>query len=545
MPGFEFVKMLGSGGFSDVYQYEQLGLGRKVAVKVLLTDIHDDVQASFAVEANVMAQLSNHPAIVSVYQAGTTLDGRPFLVMEHCPPPHLAARMRQKPLSVGKALDVTIQLCGAVETAHRLGILHRDIKPANILFTEFGRPALTDFGISVTTGRAGAGEGIGVSVPWAPPEQLSAGVPMGPSSDVYAIAATLWASLVGHSPFHVAGGANDSVSMSARVRSMPLAPSRRHDVPESLERALRTAMAKSPHERYDTALSFARALQGIQAELHQSVTTIDVLDQQVEALEEDAPSGTRVSGFVSIDPEAPAAARPGWGTPLPAAPAMPPPEPGWDASESSLPLPENDATRLRARPTQEPTGAGTGPGTPRYDVPPAASAPGGFGSRGVQGAHGSPGAHDASGVPGAPAPRSRVLAILVGLVVIAIVAGVAIWFGTRSPDATDQPTAPERKADPVDPIGPAGPLEPTDVVVQREASSLTVSWTNPDPQDGDTYLLHLQQDPAALDLSPKGAVESKTTKIVLPSDGEACVTVRTVRASQQSEPVLKCDLGAG
>src|SRR3546814_3529721 len=82
-----------------------------------------------------MAQLANHPAIVSVYQAGTTLDGRPFLVMGHCPPPHLAARMRHKPLSVGKALDVTIQPCGAVETAHRLGILHRDIKLANILFT--------------------------------------------------------------------------------------------------------------------------------------------------------------------------------------------------------------------------------------------------------------------------------------------------------------------------------------------------------------------------------------------------------------------------
>src|SRR3546814_4758471 len=131
--------------------------------------------------------------------------------MAHRPPPHLAARMRHNPLSVGKALDVTSQLCGAVETAHRLGILHRDIKPANILFTEFGRPALTDFGISVTTGRAGAGEAIGVSVPWAPPAPLSAGVPMGPSSDVHALPATLGAALVGHPPFHVTGGAKHAV----------------------------------------------------------------------------------------------------------------------------------------------------------------------------------------------------------------------------------------------------------------------------------------------------------------------------------------------
>src|SRR3546814_19642653 len=122
---------------------------------------------------------------------------------------------------------------------------------------------------------------------------------MGPISDVYAIAATLWAALVGHSPFHVAGGANDSVSMSARVRSMPLAPTRRHDVPESLERALRTAMAKSPPARYDTALSFARPLQGIQAEPPQSGPKIHVLDQQVAACAGDAPSGPGVAGIVS------------------------------------------------------------------------------------------------------------------------------------------------------------------------------------------------------------------------------------------------------
>ena len=119
--------------------------------------------------------------------------------------------------------------------------------------------------------------------------------------------------LAGRAPFNVPGGANDAVSMAPRVRTMPLPPTRRPDVPESLERTLRTAMAKSPHERYESALVFARALQAIQAELHLPVTTIDVLDEQVvDVGPPEEGVGTRLSGFVSIDPEpapAPTSAR--------------------------------------------------------------------------------------------------------------------------------------------------------------------------------------------------------------------------------------------
>ena len=82
--------------------------------------------------------------------------------------------VRSRPFPVAKALDVIIQIAGAAETAHAAGILHRDIKPANILFTEFQRPALTDFGIAASTSGGHDGRAVGVSVPWAPPEQLSA-----------------------------------------------------------------------------------------------------------------------------------------------------------------------------------------------------------------------------------------------------------------------------------------------------------------------------------------------------------------------------------
>ena len=169
LPGFRFVNLVGMGGFADVFQYEQLGFNRTVAVKVMLHDLGEAAQKSFEAEANLMAKLSNHPSIVSVYNGGQAADGRPYLVMEYCPPPHLASRLKKSPLSVAKVLEIGIQIASAVEMAHRLGVLHRDIKPANILFTEYGRPALTDFGISVTTDRAQQGLGVGMSVPWAPP----------------------------------------------------------------------------------------------------------------------------------------------------------------------------------------------------------------------------------------------------------------------------------------------------------------------------------------------------------------------------------------
>ena len=152
LPGFTYLELLGSGGFADVYLYEQQLPRRKVAVKVLLPDrMAGGSVEQFTAEANTMAMLSTHPAIVTIYQAGLAEDQRPYLVMENCPRPNLQVRYRAAAFSVAEALRVGIQVAAAVETAHRAGILHRDIKPANILVTEYNRPALTDFGIATTT----------------------------------------------------------------------------------------------------------------------------------------------------------------------------------------------------------------------------------------------------------------------------------------------------------------------------------------------------------------------------------------------------------
>ena len=115
LPGFQYVQALGTGGFADVFLYEQEMPRRKVAVKVLLADRITTASAQeFADEATVRAMLSTHPAIVTIYQAGVAGDGRPYLVMEYCPRPNLQVRSRKEPFSVAEALRVGVQVAGVL-----------------------------------------------------------------------------------------------------------------------------------------------------------------------------------------------------------------------------------------------------------------------------------------------------------------------------------------------------------------------------------------------------------------------------------------------
>ena len=99
--GYVVDRLIGSGGFSDVFLYEQQLPRRKVAVKALLThELTAQARAAFTTEADLMARLSTHPYIVTIYQAGVARDGRPYLVMEYCSRPSLSERYKRQPLSV-------------------------------------------------------------------------------------------------------------------------------------------------------------------------------------------------------------------------------------------------------------------------------------------------------------------------------------------------------------------------------------------------------------------------------------------------------------
>lgn len=306
LEGAEFIRFLGAGGFADVFLYRQDMPRREVAVKVIRSGASAAQKQKFQAESDLMAKFGAHPAVLSLYAAGRLRDGRAYLTMEYCPPPHLGKRFSTtSPMRVEQALEITIKIAGAVETIHRAGYLHRDIKPANILLTAFGHPVLTDFGIAISQDTPADQVDSAFSPYWAPPEQ-QLNRPLTPASDVYSLAATTYTMLAGRPP-HVdmtPGAHNDPASILKRLHHGSIAPIGRNDVPAALERVLFTAMSKRPLDRFASAMAFARALRQIQSSLGLPLTNIDVWeDQPVIAADGSDDDATRLRPVVSISPE--------------------------------------------------------------------------------------------------------------------------------------------------------------------------------------------------------------------------------------------------
>lgn len=306
LPGFSYVRVLGSGGFADVFLYEQNLPRRQVAVKVMLPEVATtEVRQMFQAEANLMASLSTHPSILTVYQASVSADGRPYLVMELCSAA-IGQRYRSRPLAVPEVLSIGIRVASAVETAHRAGVLHRDVKPSNILTTAYGHPVLSDFGIASTLGESELTDAAGLSVPWSAPEVLLGTTPGTVASEVWALGATLYSLLAGRSPFEVPGKDNSPADLIGRITRARLAPIGRDDVPPRLEAILGRAMSKRPEARQRSVLELIRELQSVETELGLNQTAMEVaMDDWALATATDPEDRTRVKGIVSVDPAGP------------------------------------------------------------------------------------------------------------------------------------------------------------------------------------------------------------------------------------------------
>lgn len=521
LPGFRYVELLGSGGFADVFLYEQQLPKRRVAVKVLLAErMTSGSVDAFTAEANVMAMLSTHPAIVTIHQAGVAADGRPYLVMEYCPKPNLQARYRREPFAVAEALRVGVQVAAAVETAHRAGVLHRDIKPANILVTEYNRPALTDFGIASTSGAADVG---GLSIPWSPPEALVDAPGADARGDVWSLGATVYSLLAARSPFERPGERNTAADLIDRITTLPLPPLDRPDAPASLQRVLERAMATAPAGRYDSALAFARALQAVQIELSHSVTPIDILDDGVGGdLVADEDDGlTRVRGVVDIAPERPA------------------PAPGHSGMWAPEAAPTDDETVVRpptviaASPPAAPesgeivvstalrAAAAIDPAPVAAEAPPAPPAP-------------APPA--ATGSPRPRARRALWFALSAGAFVLVmalvVVLSLSAVLGGGEPAATAPPS--DRPVD----VLPDGVPTPAELAGAPGPDGVVFTWTNPAPESGDGYLWGVVARGGEVALE-----RTEATTVTVPPDpsGTTCIEVLTRRANgQASEPASLC-----
>lgn len=279
LPGLAYIRPLGSGGFADVFLYEQDMPRRNVAVKVLPSDVRDpELRRMFNAEADVLAHLSAHPSIVTVYQAGISADGRPFIVMEYCPG-SLAERYRIERIPVDEVLSIGVRMAGAIESAHRAGLVHRDVKPSNILITTFGTPVLADFGISSSLIQKSAEEVLAMSIPWSAPEVIAEQTPGSISSEVWSLGATVYSLLAGHSPFERRErGQNSKDLLRRRITRATYTEIARADVPSSLQSVLATAMSRDPARRHASARAFAEALQDVQRELGLSPTPLEIPD---------------------------------------------------------------------------------------------------------------------------------------------------------------------------------------------------------------------------------------------------------------------------
>ena len=264
--GFVDACEVGRGGFGVVYRCVQAELGRVVAVKTLtLTAEVADCRAQFLRERQAMARLTAHPNIVPVLQAGRTASGLPFLVMPFCGRGCVQQRIaRLGVLAVEEVLRIGVKVAGALESAHRAGLVHRDVKPANVLLTDYDEPALCDFGIAFTGAGFQTARGMFVGSPaYTAPELLAGGSPSA-ASDVYALGASLFAGLTGHAAFERRSG-EQVVAQFLRIASEPIPDLRGKNIPADVAAVVNAAMAREPEDR-PAALELGELIQQAQAD---------------------------------------------------------------------------------------------------------------------------------------------------------------------------------------------------------------------------------------------------------------------------------------
>lgn len=265
--GYDDLQSIGSGGFSEVFQARQADLNRRVALKVIKpAEAGYFDRNAFATECHAMGAVSNHPNIVTLYSHGFTEQGQPFLAMELYRETLLDQLRRSDRLSVEQVLDVGIALSAAIDRAHAVGIIHCDIKPHNVFFSEYGEPALGDFGIAaLSTGSDGA-QAAGVTLHYAAPEVLEDESPS-ELSDIYSLGATLYSALAGRQPFR-GHGASESVDVvRRRIIADPVPAITEQAVPPVLDALLEQMLAKDPQKRPRSASEVQGRLERMKARL--------------------------------------------------------------------------------------------------------------------------------------------------------------------------------------------------------------------------------------------------------------------------------------
>jgi tetratricopeptide (TPR) repeat protein len=264
VPGYEILGELGRGGMGVVYKARQLGLGRMVALKMILSG----GQASsadldrFRTEAEAIARLQ-HPNIVQVHEVGEH-EGKPYFSLEFCTGGSLDRKLDGTPLKPPDAARLVETLARAMQAAHEKNVIHRDLKPANVLLTEDGTPKITDFGLAKKLDDVGqTASGVMLGTPsYVAPEQASGSKAIGPACDVYALGAILYELLTGRPPFKAATTLDTILQV---ISNEPVPPIQlQPQTPRDLDTICLKCLHKAPGSRYastgDLAEDLARFL---------------------------------------------------------------------------------------------------------------------------------------------------------------------------------------------------------------------------------------------------------------------------------------------
>ena len=250
--GLRLIRQLARGGFAEVWEAEQISLGRRVAVKILRPELLEQAQMVqlFEQEARVLARL-NHPNVVQVIDRGASPRG-PYFVMEYVDGPTLQELLSQGALDRERALTILMQAARGLAYAHRNRVVHRDVKPANILIARTGQVKIGDFGIATVraavdqkiaedTGPTSKTMALGTRAFMAP-EQRQAFDAVGPQADVYSLGVILHRIVTGKLP---------------RAGGRPLeGPA----IPDNLRPIVERALAQPAEARYADAGAFREAL---------------------------------------------------------------------------------------------------------------------------------------------------------------------------------------------------------------------------------------------------------------------------------------------
>jgi serine/threonine protein kinase len=261
VPGYELLDEIGRGGMGIVYKARQSGLGRLVALKVVLHAEHagSEMHARFRREAQAIARLQ-HPNIVQIHSTGEVGE-LPYFSLEYCPS-SLSERLTRGALEPRESAELVRTLALAVQAAHDQQVIHRDLKPANILIDAEGTLKIADFGLARSTSgswQTASGAVLGTPSYMAPEQARGRTRELGPATDVYSLGAILYECLAGRPPFR----GESAVDILVSVVSQPPPPPRqfRPDVPHDLELICMHCLEKDPARRPGTARQLAEHLE--------------------------------------------------------------------------------------------------------------------------------------------------------------------------------------------------------------------------------------------------------------------------------------------